>query len=142
MITSTVNGVQRFGEITAEIEKHVIRGLEIAAEEGTVVAEGLAGKYTPFRPGPVRGTIDGYESGVVAENKLLGRVFDKGTLGKRKGNLSPRSRRKSTWQVTRRGATYTAHRGNIEGKGVEGTQWGGKTRSAGRKALLTYLDRL
>lgn len=142
MITSTVNGTQRFGEITLAVERDVKVALEKAAVVGAATANELAGKYTSFHPSPVRGTVYGYESGVNAANRLMANLYDKGTLGKRRGKLKQPGRRKDSWTVTQGKRTYVAHRRDTAGKGVEGVHWGGKSRTAGRRALFSALDRL
>lgn len=147
-ITSRVQVHDDFGRISELVDRETIRSLDQAAEAGLQVATSRAhtanGKQvSTFQLIPAHGTADGFASGIRANNPLW-RIYDKGTLGKRRGALKGRNRRKDTWAVRPGKADregYEASRGDISGKGIPPADISNPARTAGRKTLIAALRR-
>jgi len=145
MFTATVKGFQRFPIVTADIEELCVAGLRDAAEAAAAVAQAGASIDLDLEIKPPVGTVDGFSAGIRSKREgkdgaRLAPIFDEGTLGQKRGKL--KGRRKDSWQVNRRGASYTAKRHPItpvEGHTAE--RFFPHARAAGRKALLARLDR-
>ena len=155
MITSQVKVFQRFPQVTRDVETAAKEGLEAAAVEAAAVAQAGASIDLEIEVVPVHGDISGYSAGIKArrtssrgrrggtaeENTTpIAWFFDRGTLGNRKRRL--KRPRKESWTVTRGGATYTAHRRDIAGKGIQPERFFGKARTAGRRKLLERIQRI
>jgi hypothetical protein len=140
MITSTVKTFERFPELTAAIEALTLRALDAAAHAGQAVADDRASGITTFSIVPAQRSLEGFSAGIRAHNSIW-RVFDKGSLGKRTARLKRPGLRKTDWNVERRGSVYTAHRGDVSGKGVDARTISNPARTAGRHALLAALTR-
>lgn len=139
MITSTIRTFDYLPRLTLELERRTVRALNAAAAAGAAVANERATGITSFSVIPAERGPEGFVSAIRARNPIW-RVFDKGSLGKRTARLK-RDRRKDSWQVTRRGTTYTAHRGDIDGKGIAPRSISNPARTAGRAALLAAIRR-
>lgn len=140
MIRSEIKVFDEFDRVTDFVKLKTRAGLDHAAREGKSVADAQQGSIAsrgPFKTIPAHGTESGFASGIKG-NPLV-RIFDKGTLGKRRAQ--PKRPRKDTWQVTRKGTTYTAHRGETAGKGIAARNILSPARLAGRKALLSFIRR-
>lgn len=144
MITSTIKTFERFPELTAEVEALTLRALEEAAKDGQAVADERADGVTTFNVIPAHRTATGFASGLRARNSIW-RVFDKGSLGKRGARLKRPNLRAAAWTVrpgeSNRSGPYTAHRGDVEGKGIAARQISNPARTAGRHALIEALRR-
>lgn len=138
MIRSTVNAFPHFGELAAKIERRSIQALEQAAHAGAQAANQQASGITDFHVTTVDRDFAGYTVGIRAKNPIW-RVFDKGSLGNRVARLK-RERRKDSWQVTRKGTTYTAHRRSTDTGGVKARNISNPARTAGRRALLAAIQ--
>lgn len=135
-------GTDGFAVVERRMEQKARQAVDAAAHAAAKVAEQQASGISEFRVLPARGTHEGFVSGVKALNPLV-RIFDKGSLGKRRGRLK-RDRRKDSWKVTRKGTTYTAHRkpeALTGSTGVQARNIFGPARAAGRKALKAALHR-
>jgi hypothetical protein len=135
-VKSTIRTFDYFPALTAEIEARTRAALVAAAEAGMEVANEKAADISTkihFRVLPVHETTEGLSAGIKSSTPLF-RIFDKGSLGKHRGHL--KRGRKSSWDVKRRGSSYTAHRGDVEGKGIEPRDITNPARAAGRKALI------
>lgn len=140
MIKSEIRVHEEFDRVTAAVKAKTRYALEHAAREGKSVADAAQGSISSrgsFKVIPVHGTESGFESGIKG-NPLV-RIFDKGTLGKRKS--APERPRKDTWKVKRKGTEYTAHRGDVEGKGIAPRNILAPAQRAGRKALISFIRR-
>lgn len=122
-----------FDRADERLEALARRKVEAAARAAAQVANAGLGDVDEYVPTRSRGTFEGFAAG-IRSRRFLGVIFDKGTLGKRTKALK-RNRRKDTWTVKRRGAEYTAHRRDIEGKGIAPRNVLGRARSLGRKAM-------
>jgi hypothetical protein len=134
-VKSTIRTFDHFPILTAEIEQRTRIALAAAAEAGMEVANEKGAGISSFRLVPVHESVDGYASGIKANNPLY-RIFDKGSLGKRRAKLKRPGSRKSDWSVSRRGSVYTAHRGDVADKGISARDITNPARAAGRKALI------
>lgn len=154
-IRSGVKVFQRFPEITQRVETACKEGLDAAAAEAAVVAQASASIDLELEVQRAEGTVDGYSAGIKSNRtSSQGRhgygadlnatpiawMFDRGTLGKRRRKL--KRPRKEQWAVTRGGKTHVAHRGDVEGKGIEPEGFFGKGRAAGRKKLLERINQI
>lgn len=142
MTTARVNVVDRFGEITIELERIAVAALDDAAEEARTVADAAANHSKPiahFTVIPAHNIGTGYRSGVKAGP--LTHIFDHGSLGKRDAPLK-RGRAKPSWEVKRGSNPYTAHRhDDLTGKGVAPRGILAAARKAGRLILIARLTR-
>lgn len=140
MIRSTVTLTDRFPEITTEIRRRTIAALDAAAVAGAQEGDRRANTPKPiarFTVIPAHPTHEGFAAGVKVGP--LARIFDKGSLGKRRGALK-RDRRQPEWEVNRGANPYTARRhSDLEGKGVAPRHIFNAARTAGRKQLLNRL---
>lgn len=139
MTVARVNVVDRFGEITLELERRAVAALDAAAAEAALVADRQANHPKPIAHVtviPAHNIGNGYQSGV----KLgpLARIFDHGSLGKRNAALK-RPGGRPEWEVKRGENPYTAHRHDISGKGVGPRSILNTARKAGRKILVERL---
>lgn len=146
MITATVKGFERWGEVTADIDKLCIEALDEAAHEAAAVADANAFIPLELEVQPAVGDIEGFSSGIVSRKRgrtepvRIAPFFDQGTLA---GRAKPLKRnRRASWTVRRKGSTFTAHRHPIvPAEGIEAQHFFSAARSAGRKVLLTVIDR-
>lgn len=146
MITSRVSlHDEGFARLDAEIDRRTIDALNAAAADGARVANERAktknGKQVGmFHVVPAYGSYDGFAAGIKSHNPLW-RIFDKGTLGKRRA--ATKRPRKTSWEVARAedSQPYEAHRGDIDGKGIDPSHISNAARTAGRKTLLGTLRR-
>lgn len=144
MIRSQINVFERFGRITEQVEAAAVDGVNAAVHEAARVAQDHASIDLDLELIPAHGDVDGYTGGIKSKRTSssgrqtpIARFFDQGTLGKRR---RPTKRpRKTSWTVNRADTTYTAHRGQIEGKGIAPEGFFGKARAAGRRALLARI---
>lgn len=146
MIRSTIKVFEAFPQITAAVEDRAKAGLEAASVEAAAVAQENASIDLKLEVIPVHGTEDGYAAGIksrrtgtsdAGDTTPIARFFDAGTLGKRKRKLSPKTRRRKTWSVTRGGSSYGAERHAITPEmGIKAEHFFGKGRAAGRRVLL------
>jgi hypothetical protein len=137
-VKSTIRTFDHFPILTAEIEQRTRVALAAAAEVGMEVANEKAvtangRRISSFRIVPVHESVEGYASGIRANNPLY-RIFNKGSLGKHRGKLKRSG--KDSWDVNRRGSVYTAHRGDVADKGISARDITNPARAAGRKALI------
>lgn len=135
-------GADGFQRVDERMQRQARHAVDAAAEAAAAVARRQAAGISEFRVIPARGTHDGFSAGVKALNPLA-RIYDMGSLGKRRGRLK-RDRRKTEWKVTRKGTTYTAHRhpDALTGQtGVPGRDIFAPARAAGRRALKAALHR-
>lgn len=149
MIRSRIVPAQEgFAKLTEQLEARVVEGLDAAAEEAAVVAQAGASINLEVETIPAHGTADGYAAGIKARKQSsnkgqttpIAEFFDAGTLGKRRRKL--KGRRKESWQVRRRGGTYTAERGAITAEmGIKPQRFFVKARKAGRARLLEVIHR-
>ncbi len=103
MITSQIKVFDHFPEITREVERLAVRGLDAAAHAGAreaarLAAPGLKGKSGMVVIG-VHGEVDGYASGFrsTARGKRgqeIAIFHDKGTYGQHKGRLKRSGKRR------------------------------------------------
>jgi hypothetical protein len=147
VITSTVKTHDQLGRIDELLDRKTTSALNTAARAAAAVADERAhteaGKQiSTFQVIPAHGTANGFASGIKGRNPLW-RVYDKGTLGKRRAQLKGRNRRKTSWTVKRNGSEYEAHRNPdaLNGKGISARNISNAARTAGRKALITSLRR-
>lgn len=118
-----------------------ISGLEAAENVGKTVFDQRASGITETNTTGVHTTGTGYASGIRARNAIY-RVFDKGSLGKRKVKLKRPNLRKSTWQVRQQRRGYTAHRSDdLAGKGISPRDITNPARAAGKHALEQAIRR-
>lgn len=133
--------LERVDERVQQLAK---RAVAAAADAAAPVATRQAQGKSTYRTTRVKGTGDGYEAGIKANNPLA-RIYDKGSLGKRKGALK-RDRRKQSWQVTQKRRAYEAHRNpetlTDSSKGVAPLDILAPARRAGRKAMKAALGSL
>lgn len=150
MIRSEVKVFDRFGEVTEEVELLAREAVTVAARVAAEVAQASARLDLELELIPAHGTEVGYAAGIKSRKKTrdprrstrIAVFFDKGTLGKRRGVLSPKTRRKSGWTVERGTGSYTAERHEITGEmGVDAQRFLVRARIAGRKALLEIVNR-
>lgn len=142
-ITARINLVEHFDLVDEAVERKSIEALNAAAVAGAAVFNQrtqLPGHEATVIP--AHGTGTGYASGIKAKDPLW-RIFDKGSLGKRSGELKGRDRRRPEWTVKQRSRTYTARRHEealtSPDKGVAARQIANAARTAGRKALRIRL---
>jgi hypothetical protein len=147
MITSTVKIFDRFAEITDQVERAAVEGLDAAAREAASVAQANASIPLELEVKPAVGDVEGYSAGIKSRKKTrnqgrttpIAHFFDEGTLGKRK--KPPKRGRKGSWTVRQAdGGSHTASRGDIDGRGIEPEHFFAKGRSAGRKKLLERIQ--
>lgn len=141
MIRSHIDLTDRMGEITIELERRTVVALNEAAIEAARVADAAANTPKPiahFAAVPAVNVGDGYASAV--RTTPLTRIFDHGSLGKRNARLKE-DRREPEWEVKRGSNPYTAHRGDIEGKGIAPRNILNAARRAGRRILIDRLAR-
>lgn len=144
MITSEVRIFDHFARIDAAIEEKTRRALNAAARRGQAVANEKAGNVGPFDIKPAHPIFQGFASGIRGRNPLW-RIFDHGSLGKRRRGLK-RDRRKSSWTVHREVGgvghvqEYEAHRQDVSGKGITPRDISNPARRAGRKELIARLS--
>lgn len=149
MIESTVKLFDRFPQITEEVERAAVAGLDAAAREAADVAQANATIDLELEVEPAAGDVDGYSAGIKSRKTTrnpgrstpIAGFFDGGTLG---GRTRPLKRpRKSAWRVraSARAQAHTATRRDVTGKGIEAEGFFGKARAAGRRALLRTIDR-
>lgn len=147
MIRSTLKVFEFFPQITARVEQAAVEGLNAAASEAAQVAQANASIDLQLQVQPAHGDVEGYSAGIVSRRQTsaagkttpIARFFDKGTLGKHRGTL--KRPRKSSWTETSpAGNPYTAHRGDIAGKGIDPEAFFGKARAAGRRKLLARIE--
>jgi hypothetical protein len=149
VIRSKVQVVNNFAKVTAAVDKLALEAVAAAADAALPVAEAGSSIDLKLEVVPAQGDIDGYSAGIRSrkytsnpdQTTPIALFFDKGTLGKRKKPLKQPGRREESWQVKRGSSAYTAHRGDVEGKGLPPEGFFGKARSAGRAALLRTLSR-
>jgi len=145
MFTATVKGFQVFDEVTADIERLVVSALDEAAAVAAAAADADAFLPLELEVFPAEQNVDGFTAGIHSRKTgkrgiRLAPLFDEGTLSLHHGELK-RPGRKS-WQVKRKGSTYTAHRRQLGPvAGIEAERFFPAARSAGRKALLGRIDR-
>lgn len=146
MITATVKGWELFDRVDADVERLCLAAVKDAVEVAAAEAQAASKTLDLEIDTDVRPTVDGVQGSIVSRKRgsksgvRLAPFFDRGTLGEHHGKL--KRNRRSSWQVTRGGTTYTAKRGAIEpGEGIPAEGFFGKARSAGRKALLARIDR-
>lgn len=139
MIRAHITFEDHFDRLDEEIDLRVLAALNEGAAVMAGVANAKAGNVATFTPMPARRTLSGWASAVHASNPIW-RVFDKGSLGNRHVRLK-KERRKDSWQVTRRGTTYTAHRQSTSTGGVQPRNISNPAKLAGLKALLAALGR-
>jgi len=145
MIQATVKGFERFPEVDADIEKLVLEALDYATLQAAVAAQGSSHLRLDIEIDPATPTLDGYTAGLrstrrAKDGSRLAVYYDKGTLGQHRGEL--KGRRHQTWQVTRKGTTYTAHRHAIDpDEGIPAEGFFAAARRVGKKVLLARIDR-
>lgn len=136
-LTSRVNVTDRFGELTAELERRTRSALDAAAVEAARVADEKANSPKPiahFVPIRSQPTGEGYASGVHAGP--LTRIFDKGSLASHTGAV--KRARKPSWPVRRGANPYTAYRRSFDG-GIAPRNILSAARKAGRAVLIARL---
>jgi hypothetical protein len=151
-VSSQIKVFQRFPQVTRAVEDMAKEGLEMAAIEAAAVAQGSASIDLEVEVVPVHGDVSGYSAGIKSRRKSsqtrggkanatpIAWFFDRGTLGNRTRRLK-RPRRES-WTSSRGGTPYTAHRGDVAGKGIKPERFFGKARTAGRAKLLERIQRI
>lgn len=145
MIRATVKVFEDFPRVTEQVERAAVHGLEAAVEVAAAVAQENASIDLELELVRPHGDVEGYSAGIKSKAKgradgaPIARFFDKGTLGKHKGQLK-RPRRPSWTAHSRNGTPYTAHRGDVAGKGIEAEGFFGKARAAGRRALKARIN--
>jgi hypothetical protein len=139
MINARVTYEDHFDKFTEQIEQRIMAALNEGAVAMAEVASSRSQGITEFSPMRARKTLSGYASGASARNPIW-RVFDKGSLGNRHVRLK-KDRRKDSWQVTRRGTTYTAHRQSTSTGGVQARNISNPAKLAGLKTLIAALGR-
>jgi hypothetical protein len=150
VIQARVNAfAEGFSRITADVEERITQGLDDGAAKAAEVAQENASIDLQIRVIPPGAAADargaGIASGIRADKTTrnskkttpIARFFDQGTLGKRRGPL--KQSRKDSWTVDRGGSTYTAHRRDIDGKGVEPEGFFRKAQTAGRQKLIRVI---
>jgi hypothetical protein len=103
MTTARINVLDRFDEMTLELERRTVVALDAAAAEAAAVAEKQANEPKPiahFSVVPAHNIGTGYASGVKAGP--LTHIFDKGSLGKRTAKLKRGSRQADLGSQPRR----------------------------------------
>jgi hypothetical protein len=149
VIRSKVQVVNNFAKVTAAVDKLALESVAAAADAALPVAEAGSSIDLKLEVVPAQGDIDGYSAGIRSrkttsnpgETTKVALFFDQGTLGKRKKQLKQPGRREESWHVKRGNSSYTAHRSDVEGKGIAPEGFFGKARSAGRTALVRTLSR-
>jgi hypothetical protein len=145
LITGRVTVTDHLDEFVAGLEIKVQAALASSATVMASVANRESTKINvTWNPTRVVGTHDGFRVGIVASNPLW-RIFDKGSLGKRKTQLKGRNRRKGSWQVVQRHRSYVAHR-HVEvlsdtSKGVSALDITNPARRIGRQNLINEIRR-
>lgn len=138
-VISDDKGFDRFDEM---LQRRAREAVSQAARAAAEVANSQAGNVGGFRPGRLRGTHEGYAAGIAGKRQAV--IFDKGSLGKRRGALK-RDRRKSQWPVRRQGGQYVATRApstlTDQDKGVAPRNILNPARLAGRRILQTLSRR-
>lgn len=149
MIRSKVQVVNNFGRVTEAVNELARAAVDAAAAAAAPVADSTSSIDLDLAVVAARGDIDGYSAGIRSRRKTsnegqttpIALFFDKGTLGKRKKPLKQPGRREESWPVKRGKAGYTAHRGDVDGKGIAPEGFFGKARAAGRRAMVAALQR-
>ncbi len=130
------DGERGFDRLEQRLQQDAPRRVFQAASAAASVANDRGGNTAGFRPGRVRGTHEGFECGIAG--KFISVIFNKGSLGKRRGALK-RDRRKESWTVDRRGTEYEAKRNpatlSDASKGVAPRNMLNPARLAGRRIL-------
>jgi hypothetical protein len=146
MMKATVKTFDKFPQVTARVEQSAVDGINDASREAALVAQAGASIDLEIEVIPAQMVADGYSGGIKSRKttRTPGRAtpiavfFDQGTLGERTKPL--KRPRKQSWQVKRKGTTYTAKRGPIErGKGIPAERFFTKARAAGKRALLAKI---
>jgi hypothetical protein len=151
-VSSQIKVFQRFPQVTRAVEVMAKEGLEAAAVEAAAVAQAGASIDLEVEVVPVHGDVNGYSAGIKSRKKSsqtrggnpnatpIAWFFDRGTLGNRTRRL--KRPRKESWTSSRGGTTYTAHRGDVAGKGIKPERFFGKARTVGRAKLLERIQRI
>ena len=143
MITSTVNVVERFADVTEAVERAAIAALDEAASVGARAAEREAapGLKQQARMEVIRahGTPDGYASGFRSTAKGsrgqdIARFHDLGTYGSYVGRNTPR-RRGRAQQIQ----NVNPETGEVTG--IKALRFFGTGRREGRRALNAVIQR-
>lgn len=136
MRARVVSDERGFDRLEQKLRQEAPRRVYQAASAASRVANAQGGNTAGFRPGRVRGTHEGFECGIAG--RYISVIFNKGSLGKRRGALK-RNRRKESWTVHRRGSEYEAHRNpetlTDSSKGVAARNILNPARQAGRRIL-------
>lgn len=147
MIRTTVKTTNFIARTSVAIQDAAKDGITAASRTAMTVAQASSSIDLQLQLLNVRSTGSGYAGGIVSRRKSdvrgstapIAAFFDKGTLGNRRGKLSPRTRRKDSW-TDKRGHTYTRH--EIKpGSGVPAERFFLKARRAGRQALIARIQR-
>lgn len=145
MIRATITIVDRLPELHRQVEALARRAAAAGAAAAAETAQATSSidlELAVIPPGP---DPDGVAAGIRSEKKgradgaRIGRFFDEGTLGNRR--KPPKRPGRSSWTVNRRGSSYTAHRGDVSGKGIQPERFFLKARLAGRKAMAEVIGR-
>lgn len=145
MIRATVTVDDRFPQLHAQVEQLARRATEAATEAAAAAAEAASTTIDlELRKIPPTEDPDGVAAGIRSEKTgargvRIAKFFDKGTLGNRRGKLKRPGR--SSWSVDRKGSSYTAHRGNVDGKGIKAERFFAKARKAGLEAMANVVRR-
>lgn len=149
MIRATVKTFSFFPQYIEAVDRLAHDGVQHAAEVGAQVAQANASIDLELAILPARAAGSAYIAGIKAhkQTRTPGRTtpiavfFDGGTLGGRHKAL--KRPRKSSWTEKKQatGSVYTAHRGDVSGKGIPAERFFGKARRAGRAALLEQIRR-
>lgn len=152
MITSRIYAMQEgFVLVDEQLAARITEGLEAAAATAATVAQDGASIDLQLELVPPHEVAEGESAGIKSRRQSsssrrgapstapIARFFDQGTLGKRRGKL--KQPRKESWTVTRKASSYTAHRGNVDGKGIPAERFFAKAKAAGRAKLLEVIHR-
>jgi hypothetical protein len=144
MFRAQIKVFDRFPEITAQVEQLARVAVDQAARTAAETAQAGASIDLELELIPAHGYVEGYAAGIRSNKKgqrgtRIAPFFDGGTLGGRKKAL--KGARRASWTVNRGGGSYTAHRGDIDGKGIKAERFFLKARLAGRRSMAAIVKR-
>jgi hypothetical protein len=144
VIRATVTVRDNLAQLHTRVEQSARRATLAAAEAAAAVAQANASIDLEVHVVPAEQDPDGVTAGIRSEKKgnrgtRIADFFDEGTLGNRRKKTKRPGR--SSWTVKRGGGSYTAHRGDTSGKGIEPERFFAKAKTAGRKAMQAELEK-